>query len=99
MSLADSTNGNSELAIDILIGGDLYRKFFSGMLRRGLRGPVAEETSLGRVLSGCVESSLGSSEFFSIHILKFSETTYAEKETIHEKDQVLLGEVKNILGS
>ena len=42
LPLANSTNGNSELSIDILIGGDLYWKFFSGMLRRGLRGPVAE---------------------------------------------------------
>ena len=78
LPLPKSTNGNSELAIDILIGGDLYRKFFSGMLRRGLRGPVAEETSLGRVLSGCVGSLLGSSEFVSTHILKLSEATYAE---------------------
>ena len=98
LPLADSTNGSSELAIDILIGGDLSCKFFSGMLRRGLRGLVEEETSLGWVLSSCVGSSLGSSEFVSTHILKLSEATYVETETIHssihEKDQVLLGKVK-----
>ena len=54
LPLADSTNRNSELAIDILVGGDLYWKLFSGILRRGLRGPFAEETSLGWVLSGYV---------------------------------------------
>ena len=68
------------------------------MFRRGLRGPVAEETSLGWVLSGCVGSSLVSSDFVSTHILKLSEASYAEAETIHssihERDQVLLGEVK-----
>ena len=68
------------------------------MLRRGLRGPVAEETSLGWVFSGCVGSLLGSSEFISTHILKLSEVTSAETETIHssihEKYHVLLGEVK-----
>ena len=69
LPLADSTNGNSELAIDILIGGDLYWKFFSDMLRRGVRGPLAEKNSLGWVLSGCVGSSLGSSEFVSTRIL------------------------------
>ena len=98
LPLADSTNRNSELAIDILVGGDLYWKVFSSILRRGLRGPFAEETSLGWVLSGCVGSSLGSSEFVSTHSLKLSEAAYAETETIHssihEKDQVLSGEVK-----
>ena len=68
------------------------------MFRRGLRGPVAEEISLGWVLSGCVGSSLVSSDFVSTHILKLSEASYAEAETIHssihERDQVLLGEVK-----
>ena len=68
------------------------------MLRKGLRGPVAEETSLDWGLSGCVGSLLGSSEFISTHILKLSEARYAEAEAIHfsiyEKDQVLLGEVK-----
>ena len=67
LSLADSTNGNAELAIDILIGRDLYWKFFSGMLRRGLRGPVAEKTSLSWVLSDCVGSSLGFNEFVSTY--------------------------------
>ena len=98
LPLPKSTNGNSEFAIDILTGGDLYCKFFSGMLRKGLGSPVAEETSLGWVLSGCVGSSLGSGEFVSIHILNLSEATYVETETIHsfihEKDHVLLGEVK-----
>ena len=73
LPLADSNN--SELAIDILIGGDLYWKFFSGMLRRVLRGPVAEETSLGWVLSGCVGSLLGSSGFANTHILKLRSIT------------------------
>ena len=97
--LADSTNGNSELAIDILTDRDLYWEIFSGMLRRGLRGPVEEENSLGWALSNCVGSSLGSSEFVSTHILKLSEAKYAETETtdssIHEKDQVLLGIFKS----
>ena len=75
LPLADSTNRNSELAIDILIGGVFYWKFFSGMLRRGLRGPVAEETSLGWVLSGCVGSLLGSSGFVSTYILKLRSIT------------------------
>ena len=101
--LADSTNRNSELATDILIGGDLYWKFLTGMLRRGLRGPVAKETSLGWVLNDHVKSSLGPSAFVNAHILKLSEATYAETESIHssihEKDQVLSGEVKKFLGS
>ena len=97
LPLANSTNGEFRTC-HWYFDGDLYWKFFSGMLRRGLRVPVAEETSLGWVFSGCVGSLLGSSEFISTHILKLSEVTSAETETIHssihEKDHVLLGEVK-----
>ena len=53
------------------------------MLRKGLRGPVAEETSLGWALSGCVGSLLRFSEFISTHVLKLSEATFAEAEAIH----------------
>ena len=53
------------------------------MLRKGLRGPVAEETSLGWAFSGCVGSLLRFSEFISTHVLKLSEATFAEAEAIH----------------
>ena len=51
-SRSDSTDGNSNLEIQVLIGGDQYWNFVSGKIIRNFGGPVAMETSLGWVLSG-----------------------------------------------
>ena len=52
IELADSTDGKSELRIDVLIGGDFYWNFVTERQIRGGSGPVAVDTILGWVLSG-----------------------------------------------
>ena len=52
LKLSDSTEGNSNLEIQVLIGGDQYWNFVTGKIIRKFEGPVAMETSLGWVLSG-----------------------------------------------
>ena len=71
LSLADNTGGNSELLVDVLIGGDYYWSFFTGKIFRGEIGPVAMETLLGWVLSGNT-GVRGSSEYVCTHVLKVS---------------------------
>ena len=52
LELADSTDGQSELKIDILIGMDYYFSFFTGKKRQGISGPVAMESVIGWNLGG-----------------------------------------------
>ena len=49
LKLADSTDGESNLKVDILIGGDNYWKFVTGKVVRGRSGPVALETIMSWV--------------------------------------------------
>ena len=52
LTLADSTGGQTDLSVQLLIGGDHYWKFVTGKIFRGFDGPVAMETMFGWVLSG-----------------------------------------------
>ena len=75
IELADSSDGESGIKIDVLIGADFYWKFFTGNIRQGeIGGPVASETRLGWVLSGPMPSSksnlLSSVNLVSTHVLK-----------------------------
>ena len=54
LPLADQSDGEGRLGIDILIGSDLYWSLLTGKTRRGNGGPVGIETELGWVLSGPV---------------------------------------------
>ena len=52
LRLSDSTDGNSNFEIQVLIDGNQYWNFVSGKIIRNFGGPVAMETSFGWVLSG-----------------------------------------------
>ena len=56
LDLADPSDGNSRLEVDILIGSDQYWNIITGETRRGNSGPVAIDTRLGWVLSGPTSS-------------------------------------------
>ena len=73
LDLADSSDGQSRLEVDVLIGSDQYWQLTSGQIRRGSSGPIAIHTGLGWVLSGPV-SLLNQDEamtgFFVSHTLR-----------------------------
>jgi len=52
LELADTSDGNAPIEVDLLIGSDYYRQLATGRVSRGDDGPVAVETKLGWVLSG-----------------------------------------------
>ena len=75
LPLADCTNGDTSLDVQVLIGGNQYWKFVSGKLCRGPTGPVAMETMFGWVLSGNVEGipqSCSTNLATSTHVLQIS---------------------------
>ena len=57
LDLADYSDGNESLEIDILIGSDQYWELVTGETRHGDSGPVAICTKLGWVLSGPTAST------------------------------------------
>ena len=54
LDLADCSNGQDSLQIDILIGADYYWELVTGCTSRCEDGPVTVHTQLGWVLSGPV---------------------------------------------
>ena len=52
LELADNTDCQSELKIDILIGMDYYFSILTGKKRQGISGPVAMESVTGWILGG-----------------------------------------------
>ena len=52
LDLADLSEGNHNLDVDILIGSNYYWELVMGGVRRGSSGPTAIHTKLGWVLSG-----------------------------------------------
>ena len=52
LKLADQPSEDCGSEVDVLIGNDFYRSFFTGDTKRGESGPVAMKTSLGWVLPG-----------------------------------------------
>ena len=57
LDLADSGNCSEICSIDILIGVDFYHSFLTGKFMKANEGPVASESILGWVLSGCIKSN------------------------------------------
>ena len=53
--LADPSDGQEQLEVDILIGSDQYWSLITGETRRGQNGPVGVQTKLGWVLSGSLD--------------------------------------------
>lgn len=58
LPMADSTDGEGELGVDILIGADFYWSFMLVVIVSGNSGPVALATSLGWALSGVMEDHI-----------------------------------------
>ena len=52
MQLADDSDGNSNLKIDMLVGSDFYLELVTGRVIKGVCGPVAIQPKLGWVLCG-----------------------------------------------
>ena len=63
-----NNNGDNNLNIDILIGGDFYWSFVSGNISKGRTGPIALETTLGWVLSG----NVGTLSLFYLYLLEMN---------------------------
>ncbi len=84
LNLADNNEGDGVAEIDLLIGADQMGKFFTGQIRRGESGtgPIANETTLGWVLSGPVPSrnknTLSSVNFVSTHVLRVADALQNE---------------------
>ena len=60
LELADCSEGQAPMDVDMLIGADYYWEFTTGKTRRGKGGPTAIHTRIGWVLSGpapCLDSS------------------------------------------
>ena len=56
LSLADTSDGETSLEVDMLLGADYYWDLVTGETRRGKTGPIAISTRLGWVLSGPAHS-------------------------------------------
>ena len=72
LNLADSSKGDTELKIDMLLGADFYWDFVTNDIIRGKEGPVAVRTSLGWVLNGKMneqKSEATASHLVSAHVM------------------------------
>lgn len=70
LELADSSDGNSAMEVDLLLGSDYYWELATGRVSRGEDGPVAMETKLGWVLSGPVPAIESSCSLVTTHTLR-----------------------------
>ena len=70
LRLADSSDGNSLMDVDLLVGSDYYWKLTTGRVSRGENGPVAVETRLGWVLSGPIPLVEQSMNLMTTHTLR-----------------------------
>ena len=92
LELADSSSGDAEMPIDILIGSDFYWNFMTGETRTGRNGgPVAIKTHLGWVLSGPVnkakETLTDSSVFLNnTHVLRLNTEPVEENDCSLKKE-------------
>ena len=78
LELADSSSGDEELNVDVLIGSEYYWRLVTGEVIRGGDGPTAVHTKLGWVLSGPVKGippQDSSVNFISTHSLKVGTQT------------------------
>ena len=83
LDLADASDGNSRMEVDILVGCDYYWKFITGQTLRGDDGPIAIQTTLGWVLSGPVRpvNQLASTvSLVTTHVLRIDSQPHGTKE-------------------
>lgn len=86
LDLADYSNGQDSLQIDVLIGADYYWELVTGCTSRCEGGPVAVHTRLGWVLSGCLPKMKrykGSTSLLITHTLHVG-TAANGMETLNE---------------
>ena len=70
LRLADSSDGNDAMEVDLLVGSDHYWELTTGRVSRGEDGPIAVETKLGWVLSGPVSAAEQSMSLITTHTLR-----------------------------
>ena len=96
LPLADYSQGDEELEVDILIGADYYWSVVQNHVVRGeLHDPVAIRTRLGYVLSGSVNvanSGQNPSSVNMSHVMK-TECRVVEEDSVSKNDSL-----KNELG-
>ena len=83
LDLADASDGNSRMEVDILVGCDYYWEFITGQTLRGDDGPIAIQTTLGWVLSGPVHpvNQLASTvSLVTTHVLRIDSQPHGTKE-------------------
>ncbi len=88
LDLADSSNDEPIMEVDVLIGSNYYWDLTTGETCRGESGPVAIRTKLGWVLSGPVpatESQQSSTNFLTTHMLRVD----ASPQSIETLEEVL----------
>ena len=86
LDLADHSNGQESLQVDVLIGADYYWRLVTGRTERCEGGLVAVETRLGWVLSGPVpreKRHKTTSSLLATHTLHVS-TTIHETQTLND---------------
>ena len=86
LDLADYSNGQDPLQIDVLIGADYYWELVTGRTSRCENGPVAVHTRLGWVLSGPIPQTKqpeSSTNLLTTHTLHVG-AAVNETETLNE---------------
>ena len=70
LQLADTSDGNDHMEVDILLGSDYYWQFMSDNTLRAENGPTAIYTKLGWVLSGPVPLLAVTTNFIETYTLR-----------------------------
>ena len=89
LDLADSSDGETPMCIDVLVGSDYYWELVTGEVSKGASGPVAIHTRLGWVLSGSVPLSMPrkqSTNLMTVHTLRIDAQPSVEdtlEESLH----------------
>ncbi len=89
LELADSSDGEGPMGIDVLVGSDCYWDLVTGEVRRGAEGPVAIRTKFGWVLTGPIpfmEQAQLSTSLMTTHTLRIDAQSQAD-HTLEESLQ------------
>ncbi len=81
LKLADFSNGETAMEVDILIGSDYYWSLSTGRMIKGMNGPVAVDTVLGWVLS--LQSTPSSVNLITTHTLRV-DTLQLDTEALND---------------
>ena len=86
LKLADVTDGESKLMINMLIGADYYWDYVKDdVIRCDDKGPTAIRTSLGWVLSGnMIDTKIASSNLVSAHVM-LTEAEEVDERLVDER--------------